>query len=186
MDYFFYIFAFITLGSALAVVLNQNAVNACMFMIIAFFGIAALFLLQEAYFLVVTQVMVYAGAIMVLFLFVVMLLDIRGEHSLRPRMRSMVFCSFLLSLLMVGVVYLFVPQQADLPFQAFSDQTVSAMAPVDEPLAYAKSTKSFGLALFTKYMLPFQLVGFLLLSAMLGVIHLSRRNSNEDTEESLS
>ena len=86
-DIFFYIFATITLGAAVLTVTNRNAVNSAMFLIATFLGMAALFVLLEAYFLAVIQVLVYAGAVVVLFLFIIMLLDIQGarDSTRRPR-----------------------------------------------------------------------------------------------------
>jgi NADH-quinone oxidoreductase subunit J len=82
-DFLFYIFAALILGSALAVVLNRDAVNAAMFLILAFVGVAGMFVLLEAYFLAVLQILVYAGAVVVLFLFIVMLLNV-DTRARRP------------------------------------------------------------------------------------------------------
>ena len=75
-DILFYIFSAITVASALLVMLNQNAVNAAMFLIVSFLGMAALFDLLGADFLAVLQVLVYAGAVVVLCLFIIMLLEV--------------------------------------------------------------------------------------------------------------
>jgi NADH-quinone oxidoreductase subunit J len=82
LDILFYVFSAITLIAAVLMVLTPNAVNGAMCMIVAFIGTAALFVLLEAYFLAVIQVVVYAGAVMVLFLFIIMLLDVdKGEGA---------------------------------------------------------------------------------------------------------
>ena len=80
LDVLFYVFSAITLVTALLMVLSPNAVNGALCMILSFVGTAALFVLLEAYFIAVLQVLVYAGAVMVLFLFIIMLLNVeKGE-----------------------------------------------------------------------------------------------------------
>ncbi len=82
LDILFYVFSAITLIAAVLMILTPSAVNGAFSMIVAFLGTAALFVLLEAYFLAIVQVVVYAGAVMVLFLFIIMLLDVeKGEGS---------------------------------------------------------------------------------------------------------
>lgn len=160
-DILFYLFSAITVASALLVMLNPNAVNAAMFLIVSFLGMAALFVLLGAYFLAVLQVLVYAGAVVVLFLFIVMLLDVKGEkrRSFQP---VTAVASILALLLMVGAVYMI-----------FSPRNLSSgEAPV---VATGSSLKAYGEQLFTTYLLPMQVTGFLLLIAMIGVIVLSKQ-----------
>lgn len=160
-DILFYVFAVITVASALLVVLSPNAVNAAMFLIVTFLGMAALFVLLGAYFLAVLQVLVYAGAVVVLFLFIVMLLDVKGgkRRSFRP---VTAVASGLALALMVGVTVVL-----------FSSKNLPS---VDAPeVASGSSLKAFGEQLFTTYLLPMQVTGFLLLVAMIGVIILSKK-----------
>ncbi len=160
-DILFYFFSAITVVSALLVVLNRNAVNAAMFLIVCFLGMAALFVLLGAYFLAALQVLVYAGAVVVLFIFIIMLLDVKGEkkQSLQP---VTAVASILALLLMVGAVYMiFSPRNLN-----------SGEAPA---VATGSSLKAYGEQLFTTYLLPMQVTGFLLLIAMIGVIVLSRK-----------
>lgn len=181
LDILFYIFAGITLISALVMVLSPNAVNGAMCMIVSFVGTAALFVLLEAYFLAVLQILVYAGAVMVLFLFIIMLLDVDKDTS-----------SYLKDKMTLG--------GAIVGFALFAVLIISAFAganhlpnpellPVAEVpsgegtgIPFTTSAKSFGYSLFTKYMLPFQVTGFLLLAAMIGVIVVSKKH--QATEES--
>lgn len=161
VDFLFYAFAFLTLLSALGMVAARNPVNGAMFMILSFVGTAALFVLLEAYFLAAVQVLVYAGAVVVLFLFIIMLLDASKTEKLRPSTATLAASLIGLGLLAAGVVALF---------------TVDGGLPAADPgAAVATTISAFGRLLFTKYQLPFQLAGFLLLVAMLGVIHISRR-----------
>lgn len=160
-DILFYVFAAITVGGALMVVLSRNAVNAAMFLIVSFLGIASLFVLLEAYFLAVLQVLVYAGAVVVLFLFIIMLLDVKGG-SRRFFQPVTAVASTLALALMVGATVLF-----------FSPRN---LPPLEAPgVASGSSLKAFGEQLFTTYLLPMQVTGFLLLVAMIGVIILSKQ-----------
>ena len=176
LDFLFYFFAALTVLSAIMVVINRNAVNAAMFMIVTFVGMAGLFLLLNAYFLAVLQVLVYAGAVMVLFLFIIMLLDVEAASRIRPDKLTLVASGVGFLLLVVGITALFLsgelggiqsaPEVAALP---------ASSGPDANPLAYTTAIRSFGYGLFSKYMLPFQLTGFLLLLAVVGVIVLSKK-----------
>ena len=160
-DIFFYIFATITLASAILVVANRNAVNSAVFMILSFLGMASLFVLLEAYFLAVIQVLVYAGAVIVLFLFIIMLLDVKGgdRQKFRPMTAIASIAAGALLFAGVGVLVRAPELQVALP----------------EGAGAGSSLKDFGALLFTRYLLPMQVTGFLLLIAMIGVIVLSKR-----------
>ena len=155
-------------------VLLPNAVNGAMCMIVSFLGTAALFVLLEAYFLAIIQVLVYAGAVMVLFLFIIMLLDVEKEggvveykHKLTTGASVIGFALFVLlvcSLFSGGHL----PEPELLPVS--ENPTDFARG-----VPFTTSSKSFGYSLFTKYMLPFQVTGFLLLAAMIGVIVVSKK-----------
>lgn len=161
-DVFFYIFSAVTLGCGLAVVFSRNPVNAAMFLILTFLGMASLFVMLEAYFLAVIQVLVYAGAVVVLFLFIVMLLDVKEEAKAVLKPVNLIASAIGFAVLLVGVVYV-----------ASSDTVKAEIATLPE--ASSASLKNFGYELFTTYLLPMQVTGFLLLIAMLGVIVLSKR-----------
>lgn len=164
-DLLFYAFAGLTAGSALMLVLSRNAVNGVMWMILCFLGTAALFATLEAFFLAIVQVLVYAGAIIVLFLFIIMLLNADQPSRLRPSPVALAFGTSALALLLIGVATLFIiqPHPADAP------------ALIDP--APASVTRHLALEMFTRFLLPIQVTGFLLLLAMVGVIHISRRSS---------
>jgi NADH-quinone oxidoreductase subunit J len=175
VDILFYLFAAVTLVSAVFMVLSPNAVNGAMCMIVSFVGTAALFVLLEAYFLAVLQVLVYAGAVMVLFLFIIMLLDVDKDTSsyLKDKL-SLAGAVVGFSLLAVLLYSAFaggqhLPEPGLLP--------VSEVPTGDSAgIPFTTSAKSFGYSLFTKYMLPFQVTGFLLLAAMIGVIVVSKKH----------
>jgi len=177
-DILFYVFAAATLISALLMVLSPNAVNGAIFMIVSFVSTAALFVLLEAYFLAVIQILVYAGAVMVLFLFIIMLLDVERDDGNYLKDKLSLAASIAgFSLVAILIVSAFaggqhLPETALLPV---------AENPVGEGagLEFTTSAKSFGYSLFTKYMLPFQVTGFLLLAAMIGVIVVSKKHEGE-------
>lgn len=174
-DLLFYVFAAITLVSALLMVISPNAVNGAMCMIVAFVSTAALFVLLEAYFLAILQVLVYAGAVMVLFLFIIMLLDVDKDTSrlLKDKMTlGASVTGFALLVILICAAFAsgeHLPEPALLP--VVENPTGEGVG-----FEYTTSAKSFGYSLFTKYMLPFQVTGFLLLAAMIGVIVVSKRH----------
>ncbi len=161
-DLFFYIFSALTLGGGLAVVFSRNPVNAAMFLILTFMSMASLFVLLEAYFLAVIQVLVYAGAVVVLFLFIIMLLDVK-EAAKKPFKLVTSIASVL------GFAILF--------FGVWAIRSGLTLKGSEEglPPSAGSSLKNFGYELFTTYLLPMQVTGFLLLVAMIGVIVLSKR-----------
>ena len=162
--------------SALVMVLNKNAVNSAMCMIVTLVSTAGLFILLEAYFLAILQVLVYAGAVMVLFLFIIMLLDVDKENDYEYLKHK-----FSLVAQLLGFSLLFF-----LVFNSFSELYLPATELVQisnvgeaETIAFSNTAKSFGQILFTKYMLPFQIIGFLLLVAMIGVIVISKKQGTD-------
>ncbi|MDQ8202651.1 NADH-quinone oxidoreductase subunit J [Pelagicoccus sp. SDUM812003] len=161
-ELFFYLFSAITLGCGIAVVFSRNPVNAAMFLILAFTGMASLFVMLEAYFLAVIQVLVYAGAVVVLFLFIIMLLDVKEESRHRVKLLTIVASVVGFAILILGVATVVSTDAV-----AESAQTLPAVT--------NNTLKSFGYELFTTYLLPMQVTGFLLLVAMIGVIVLSKK-----------
>lgn len=164
-DTLFYLFSALTVGSALAVVFNKNAVVAALAFLLALVGVAGLFLTLDALLLAVLLVLVYAGAVVALFLFITMLLDMQGGQR-RPFSRATIFASVIAAgLLGVGLL-------------SFKARTAALSQPMPELAnngAFFTDMKVYGAQLFTTYLLPVQIVGFLLLIAMLGVIVLSKR-----------
>lgn len=161
-DLFFYLFSAITLGCGIAVVFSRNPVNAAMFLILSFLGMASLFVLLESYFLAVIQVLVYAGAVVVLFLFIIMLLDVKQESRSKVKLLTIVASVVGFAILLTGVVAI------------TSSDSIAASANA-LPAATTNTLKSFGYELFTTYLLPMQVTGFLLLVAMIGVIVISKK-----------
>jgi len=168
--FLFYFFSLLTILAALFVVINRDAVNSAMCMVVALAGVGALFFLLGAAFLGALQIIVYAGAVMVLFLFIIMLLDTSARHRLGiSEINFVVVAGTLVAL--IGAALWLAHQ-----YPAVGDPPVVEAMPTDQaPMAYATASKAFGYGLLTRYMLPFQVAGFLLLIAMVGVIVLSKR-----------
>jgi NADH-quinone oxidoreductase subunit J len=162
-DMMFYVFAALTLGFGVLVIANpfsRNPVTSAMFLVLTIISMAGLFVLLHAFFLAAVQVIVYAGAVMVLFLFVIMMLDVKEEQKRKVKM-AFVFAG----LLSVGaIVAIFL--------QSLRATNLNAHpAPVTEG-----DTALLGKLLFTQYVLPFEVVSVLLLVAMVGVILLSKKD----------
>lgn len=156
-DLLFYVFSFLTVICALLVVVNKNAVNAAMFLLLSLVGMAGLFVQLDAPLLAFVLLLVYAGAVVALFLFIIMLLDTQGDT--KPFSKLSLAASLIGgALLVLGAFSL--KARAELP------------APVEST---APSLRAYAEQLFTTYLLPVQIVGFLLLIAMLGVIVLSKK-----------
>ena len=163
-DTLFYFFAALTLLSAAAVVFNKNAVNASLCLLLSLGGVAGLFALLDALLLAVLLILVYAGAVVALFLFIIMLLDTQGGNRAPFKIMTTVAATIGGGLLVVGVVGFFSHARA-----------LEAGVPPGEAAGVLTELKLYGAQLFTSYLLPVQVVGFLLLIAMLGVIVLSKR-----------
>ena len=163
----FYAFAAILIFAALRVVTTRNPVHAALWLVLSFFSAAGIWLLLQAEFLAIALVLVYVGAVMVLFLFVVMMLDVNFE-KMRERFRSYIPVAFV-----VGVLVLL--EMALVVWGAYSgDRTVSP-----EASASYSNTKALGMLIYTEYAYPFELAGFLLLVAIIAAIALTHRRRRE-------
>ncbi len=159
----FNLLAWFTLLSAAGVVINRNAVNAALCLLLCLTGVARLFVVLEAYLLAFVLLLVYAGAVVALFLFIVMLLDTSGAPRSLPRRLPLVARVLAGGLVASGV----------LSFAA------RARLPVSEAVAAAPGVggalKPYAYQLFTTYLLPVQVLGFLLLAATIGASVLSTK-----------
>lgn len=162
-DILFHIFAFLTLASSVAVVINHNAVNSALFFLVGLVGVSGLFVLLDSFLLAVLIILVYAGAVVALFLFIIMLLDMQGGER-KPFSKSTAVAA------MIGGALLVVCSMTLIrSFGGLDAPDAASILPVGANL------KHYGDQLFTTYLLPVQVVGFLLLTAMLGVIVLSKK-----------
>ena len=163
-DVLFYVFAALTLLCGVLVIANpfsRNPVTSAMFLVLTIISMAGLFVLLHAFFLAAVQILVYAGAVMVLFLFVIMLLDLKEEE--RRKIKSFGLVSGLISVGAIAAIFLKVLPAA----RAGADSSAPALE--GDPVALGK-------LLFTQYLLPFEVVSVLLLVAMVGVILLSKKD----------
>ena len=175
----FYLFATVTVLSAVMVVTSRNPVHSVLFLILAFFNAAALFLLMGAEFIAMMLVVVYVGAVAVLFLFVVMMLDINFT-ALRQG-----FQTYLPIGLLIGVV-LFVEILISLGAWSIGPEMIAAAsAPTPAP-ADVSNTKAIGKLLYTQYVLLFQISGLILLVAMIGAIVLTLRQRSGVLRQTIS
>jgi NADH-quinone oxidoreductase subunit J len=160
-DALFYVFALLTLACATLVIVNpfsRNPVTSAMFLVLTIISMSGLFVLLHAFFLAAVQIIVYAGAVLVLFVFVIMLLDLKEEQR-----RKIKFFGFVMGVVAVGGIIC-----------AFVKSLATVAPSADEPKLEG-DTVSLGHLLFTNYTLPFEIVSVLLLVAMIGVILLSKK-----------
>lgn len=164
----FYVFATVLMGAALAVITAKNPVHSVFFLIVAFFNAAGLFVLLGAEYIAMTLVIVYVGAVAVLFLFVVMMLNINFE-KLRAG-----FISYLPVGITVAIVLF-----AELGGLLYSSiMTPAPLAEAGSPIPdmnQINNAQAVGRVLYTDYMLAFELAGVILLVAMIGAIVLTHR-----------
>jgi NADH-quinone oxidoreductase subunit J len=164
--FFFYLFSGIAIASAVMVIAARNPVHSVLFLILAFFNGAGLFLLLGAEFLAMILVIVYVGAVAVLFLFVVMMLDV-DFVELRQGMLNYLPVGATIGLILLGELGLVVGTWT------LSPELLKA---VTAPLGTVSNTEAIGLLLYTRYLFYFQSAGFILLIAMVGAIVLTLRH----------
>lgn len=164
----FYMFAAILVVSAVMVITARNPVHSVLFLILAFFNAAGLFVLLGAEFVAFILVIVYVGAVAVLFMFVVMMLDMSFTDLRKGAMQYVPFG------LMLGAVLLAELVVAYMAWQFAPDVAANLATPTPAP-ADITNTQALGMVLYTDYMLIFQISGLVLLVAMIGAIVLTLR-----------
>lgn len=179
---FFIVFSFIILAASLAVVLHKNPVVSAASLVLAFFGLAGVYATMNAVFIATMQVLVYAGAIMVLVIFVVMLLSLREETNLEIWSKPIKQGFIVLTILVLGLVLV--------ATMSYSPDTPKVASPnaSNNPYSYqlgkaadgnvvttTGNTATVGAATFLDYLLPFELVSVLLLAAVVGAVVIAKR-----------
>src|ERR1051325_10600629 len=163
--FLFWIFAVLTVIFGGAVVVNRNPVASALSLVVSFLGLSALFMSLDAFFVGIIQVLVYAGAVMVLFLFIIMLLDIRAEERRRINWLAAVGGVGVAAILLIQIwVVIRHFESAHSTFPPLGASTTD-------------DVWNIGRLLFTNYNLPFQIIGLLVLVATVGVVLLSRRET---------
>ncbi len=173
----FYVLAAVAIGSALGVIFFRNAVYCMLSLILNLLSLAFFFLTLEALFVATIQVLIYAGAVMVLFLFVVTMLapssndDVTGRDRLRWQWGAGIGMGVILA---VALCY------AAFTGRLAADVKASGAASLAKQVASAGNTQAFGLALFHGYSFPFEVTGVLLVIAVLGAVALGRRSGAKE------
>src|SRR5213078_3071184 len=165
----FYLFATLTIASAIAVIFARNPVHSVLWLILSFFNAAGLMLLLGAEFIAMLVVIVYVGAVAVLFLFVVMMLDIDFASLRSGFTRNMPFGIIIALVLLAEIVVALISWRAG---PALSGHTI--------PRAKTPNIVALGQLLYSRYLFAFELAGLILLVAMIGAIVLTHR-SRRDT-----
>ena len=174
---FFYLFSVVCIGAAFMVVASKNPVHAVLFLILAFFNAAGLFVLLGAEFLAMILVVVYVGAVMVLFLFVVMMLDVDFAELRAGFIKYLPVGAVVGLLLLVELVFV-VGAWITAPDLAHDAPT--------PPVAEVSNTKALGDVLYTQYIYLFEAAGLILLVAMVGAIVLTLHHKRDVRRQSIS
>ncbi|QRN02675.1 NADH-quinone oxidoreductase subunit J [Legionella sp. MW5194] len=187
----FYVFAALAIFSALMVVTQNNPVRCVLFLVLTFFASAVLWILVSAEFLALILILVYVGAVMTLFLFVVMMLNIDIEsmksHFVRYLPFGLIIVAFLTGLLLIAL--------PDNMFKAAVEQTPVTTTVVDnfneydevvaQPAKTISNTEAIGRVLYTDYVFAFELAAVLLLVAIIAAITLAHRNIARSKRQSI-
>ena len=163
---FFYLFTAAMMVAACLVVLSRQPIYSVLSLLVVMFSLASLFVMLGAYFLAALQVLLYAGAVLVLFLFVIMLLNLEPEALARMRLFT------LRAFGAVAATTLFFIQL----FLAF--QTPKGEPPLTQVALPSGTVEAVGRLLFVNYLLPFELASFLILAAIIGAVTLAKQKSN--------
>ena len=176
---FFYLFAFLAIASAFMVIAARNPVHSVLFLILTFFNAAGLFLLTGAEFLAMILLVVYVGAVMVLFLFVVMMLDI-DFTELKAGALEYAPVGALVGLILAAELVLVVAGNSFLP-----EVASSGASPIPD-MTVRSNTAALGDILYTDYIYYFQISGLVLLVAMIGAIVLTLRHRDNIKRQDIS
>ena len=165
----FWVMAPVALGSGIAMLLARNAVHSALLLVLNFFTLAVFYVLLDAHFLAAVQVIVYAGAIMVLFLFVIMLLGVDRRETLREPIRFQRPLALVLGIGFVGIAVFTI-------HSTLGGNTFKGLTDANAP----GNTQALGRLLFTRYSFPFEVASVLLIVAAIGAMVLGRRREEEE------
>ena len=164
----FYLFAATAVISAVFVVTKKNPVSSAVSLVVTFLSLAGFYMLLNAHFIAIVQILVYAGAIMVLFLFVIMLMDLKKEEDIFSKLKAQKFFGIIFAIILVAEVFAVT--------KAFTSQLLSKEIYTPENIAAAGgNTKAIGRLLFTDFLLPFEVTSVLLLVAIIGAVVLGKK-----------
>ena len=167
---FFGIFFLVTVSSSLMVALSKKAMHAMLWLMVSFFSTACIFVLLKAEFVAAVQVMVYTGGILVLYMFAIMLVDVRDSERMIHFHANRKTRIITTSLVLAELIFLFVSKE-------WFDAPIGNMAA--ETAKWGGNSELIGKTLFTDFVLPFELVGIVLLVAILGAVVLGRSKERD-------
>lgn len=173
----FYVFALVLVLSALKVITAKNPVHSALFLVLAFFTAAAIWMILKAEFLAILLVLVYVGAVMVLFLFVVMMIDIDIEHLRRD------FWTYVPLASVVGA--LIIAEMAIVLVRNFIGTTAAALPPGSQDPNYS-NTGALGKLIYTDYIYAFEVAGIILLVAIIAAVALTLRRRKDVKAQDIS
>jgi NADH-quinone oxidoreductase subunit J len=173
--FIFFVFGALTLAGAFGVVLARNPVHSALSLVVTLVSVAVLFLQQDAHLLAAVQVVVYAGAIVVLFLFVIMLLGVDQADTLRDPLKAQRAAAIVLGLIIL----------AEIIFLAGHNWATGAKAPATNAIrggtpGLGNNVERVARSLFTDFLWPFEITAVLLVLAVIGAVVLARRSRNAD------
>ena len=168
IPFLFSLFSIVAVASAIMMIVHRNALYSALFLIITLFALAGHFVLLNAPFVAAVHIIVYAGAIMVLFLFVIMLLDLKSDRGGEKPRRWSLSLGILLTVILVVELGLMLRSGVQSSFGSVPSQAKIQLG----------STEAIGQLLFTKYLFPFEIASVLLLSAIIGSVILAKRKLN--------
>ena len=160
---FFYVFTGVMLLAALSVVLNRHPIYSVLSLLVAMFCLASLFVMLGAYFVAALQILLYAGAVLVLFLFVIMLLNLEPERLSRMRVFT------LRTVGPIAALFLFVSLWRVIRASGQGEMAFATLT------SSSGTVESIGTLLFGKYLLPFELTSFLILAAIIAAVTLAKQ-----------
>jgi NADH-quinone oxidoreductase subunit J len=171
--FIFFVFGALTLAGAFGVVLARNPVHSALSLVVTLVSVAVLFLQQDAHLLAAVQVVVYAGAIVVLFLFVIMLLGVDHTDTLRDPLKAQRAAAVILGLVML----------AEVLFLTGHHWATGAKAPASDAIrggtpGLGNNVERIARSLFTDFLWPFEITAVLLVLAVIGAVVLARRSRN--------
>lgn len=166
VTYIFILLATLAIASALATIMSKSTVNSALFLVLNMVALAGVYLLLKAQFLAVVQILVYAGAIMVLFLFVIMLLNVEDEQSMFSKFTfKYAFGVFLGVIVAAQILY---------AVASFTD----ILPDISGEMVYVGTVEAIGTTMFTEYLFPFEVTAILLTVAVVGALFIAQRKPN--------
>src|SRR5262245_6191621 len=176
VEILFYAFGAVLFASGFGVILSRNPVHSALFLVLAFFTSAAIWLLMEAEFLAIVLVLVYVGAVMVLFLFVVMMLDVNIEELREGFTRYAPLGGVIAAVMVAEIVNVIWAKH-------LGERAIAGSPPL--PVDYS-NTKALGALLYTKYVYPFEIAAVILLVAIVAAIALTMRRRTGQKVQNIS